>query len=56
MFNWFEDNEDQVTVGDVSCPTCENEECDFISTKKSSSFYDCKKCKTSRHVPDITFN
>ena len=28
------DNKVQETVGDVYCPTCRNEKCVFISTKK----------------------
>ena len=33
----------QETIGDVYCPTCRSEECVYISTKKTTSFYYCKK-------------
>ena len=35
----------QETVGDVYCPTCRNEKFVYISTNKTASLYDCKKCK-----------
>ena len=38
------------TIGDVHCPTCRNEKCVYISTNKTTSFYDCKKCKTCCNV------
>ena len=41
------------TFGDVYCPTCRNEKCVYISTNKTSSFYDCKKCKACCHVLNI---
>ena len=34
------------SIGDVYCPTCGNDKCVYLSTKKTSSFNDCKKCKT----------
>ena len=37
-------------IGDVYCPTCRNEKCVYLSTNKTTSFYDCKKCKTCCHV------
>ena len=49
------DNKVQETVGDVYCPTCRTEKCVFISTNKTTSFYDCKKCKSYSHVLDIPF-
>ena len=41
------------TIGDVYCPTCPK--CVFISTNKTTSFYDCKKCKACCHVLNIPF-
>ena len=38
-------NKVQKTIGDVYCPTCRNEKCVYIATKKMTSFYDCKKYK-----------
>ena len=49
------DNKAQETIGDVYCPTCRNEKCVYISTNKTTSFYDCKKCKTCCHVLNIPF-
>ena len=43
------------TIGDVYCPTCRNEKCVYISTNKTTSFYDCKKCKAGCHVLNIPF-
>ena len=43
------------TIGDVFCPTCRSEKCVYISTKKTASFYDCKKCKAYCHVLKIPF-
>ena len=43
------------TIGDVYCPTCRNEFCVYISTKKTTSFYDCKKCKACCHVLNTLF-
>ena len=43
------------TIGDVYCPTCRNEKCVYLSTKKMNSFYDCKKCKACCHVFNIPF-
>ena len=42
-------------IGDVYCPTCRNEKCVYISTNKTTSFYDCKKCKACCHVLKIPF-
>ena len=49
------DNKVQETNGDVYCLTCRNEKCVYISTIKTSSFYDCKKCKAYCHVLKIPF-
>ena len=49
------DNKIQETIGDVYCPTCRNEKCVYISTKKKTSFYDCKKCKVCCHLLNIPF-
>ena len=49
------DNKVRETIGDVYCPTCRIEKCVYISTNKTTSFYDCKKCKTCCHVLNIPF-
>ena len=49
------DNKVRETIGDVYCPTCKNEKCVYISTNKTTSFYDCKKCKASCNVLNIPF-
>ena len=43
------------TIEDVFCPTCRNEKCVYISTNKTASFYDFKKCKACCHVLNIHF-
>ena len=43
------------TIGDVYSPTCRNERCVSLSTNKTTSFYDCKKCKTCCHVLNFPF-
>ena len=43
------------TIGDVYCPTCRNEKYVYTSTNKTTSFYDCKKCKACCHVLNIPF-
>ena len=43
------------TIGDVYCPTCRNEKCVYLSTNRTTSFYDCKKCKDCCHVLNIPF-
>ena len=48
-----EDKIVQDTIGDVYCPTCRNEKCVYISTNKTTSFCDCKKCKACCHVLNI---
>ena len=47
------DNKVQETTGDVYCPTCRIEKCVYISTNKTTSFYDCNKCKACCHVLNI---
>ena len=42
-------------IGDVSWPTYRNEKCVYISTKKTTSFYVCKKCKACCNVLNIPF-
>ena len=49
------DNKVQETIGNVYCPTCRNEEWVYMSTNKTSSFYDCKKCKACCHVLNFAF-
>ena len=43
------------TIGDVYCPICRNEKCVYISTNKTTSFYDCKNWKTCCHVLNFPF-
>ena len=47
------DNKLQESIGFVYCPTCGIEKCVYISTNKTISFYDCKKCETCYHVLKI---
>ena len=49
------DNKVRETIGDVFCPTCRNEKRVYISTNKTTSLYDCKKCKVSFQVLNINF-
>ena len=49
------DNKVQETIGEVDCPTCRNEKCVYISTNKTTSFYECKKCKACCNVLNIPF-
>ena len=49
------DNKVKETFGDVFCPTCRNEKCVYISTNKTTSFCDCKKCKACCNVLKIPF-
>ena len=49
------DNKVRETIRDVYCPTCRNEKCVYISTKKTTGFYDCKNCKACCHVLIIPF-
>ena len=50
-----EDSNVQETIGDAYCPTWRNEKYVYISTNKTSSFYDCKKCKACSHVLNTPF-
>ena len=43
------------TIGVVYCPTCRNEKCVYLSSNKTTSFYDCEKCKACCHVLNIPF-
>ena len=52
---WCVDNKVRETIGDVYCPTCRNKKCVYISSNKTASFYDCKKCKACCHVLNIPF-
>ena len=49
------DDKVREAIGDVYCPTCRNEKCVYLSTNKTTSFYDCKKCKACCHVLKIPF-
>ena len=51
----FVDNKVRETIGDVHCPTCRNEKCVYISTSKTTSFYDCKKTKACCNVLNFPF-
>ena len=48
-------NKVQETIGDLYCPTCRNEKCVYISTNKTTSSYDCKKCKACCNVLNTPF-
>ena len=49
------DNKVRENIGDVYCPSCRNEKCVYISTNKTTSFYDRKKYKTCCKVLGFTF-
>ena len=49
------DSKVQDSIGVVCFPTCRSENSVYLSTNKTSSFYDCKKCKTCCHVWNISF-
>ena len=49
------DNKIQETIGDVYCPTCRDDKCVYILANKTTSFYDCKKCKACCSVLNIPF-
>ena len=51
----YMDSKVQETIGDVYCPTCREEKCVYISTKKTTNFYDSKKCKNCCHVLNVPF-
>ena len=43
------------TIRDEYCPTCKNEKCIYLSTNKTTSFYDYKKCRACCHVLNMPF-
>ena len=49
------DKKERETIGNVYCPTCRHEKCVYISTNKTTSSYDCKKCKACYNVLNIPF-
>ena len=49
------DNIVQEPIGDVYCPSCGTEKCVYISTNKTPSFYDRKKCKACCNILNIPF-
>ena len=49
------DNKVREAIGDVYCPTCRNKKCVYISTNKTTSFYDCINCKACCNVLNIPF-
>ena len=49
------DKKVQKAIADVYCPTCRNEKYVYISTKITTSFYDCKNCKSCCHVLNNPF-
>ena len=49
------DNKVREYIEDVFCPTCRNEKCVYNSTNKTTSFYDCKKCRACCNVLNIPF-
>ena len=49
------DNKVREIIADVYCPTCRNEKCVYLSNNKTTSFYDCKKCKARCNVLNIPF-
>ena len=49
------DNKVREIIGDVYCPKCRNEKCVYLSTKKTTSFYDCKKRKACCNVLNFPF-
>ena len=44
------DNKVRGSIAVVYCPTCRNEKCVYISTNKTTSFYDCEKCNACCNV------
>ena len=49
------DNKVQETIGDVYYPTCRNEKCVYISTNKTSCFYEGIIRNACSHVLNIPF-
>ena len=50
------DNNLRETIGDVYCPTCITEKCVYISTNKTTNFYDCQNLSACCHVLNSRFN
>ena len=48
------DNKVQLTIEVVYCSTCRIEKCFYISTKKTFTFNDCKKCEGCCQVLNVT--
>ena len=42
-------------IGYMYCPTCRNFKYVQVSAKRTSSFFDCKKCTASYHVLNFPF-
>ena len=49
------DNKVREAIEEKFCPKCRNEKCVYISTKKTTTFCDCKKCKACCNVSIISF-
>ena len=49
------DNKVREIIGDVYGRKCRNEKCPYISTKKITSFYYCKKCKACCNDLNVPF-
>ena len=49
------DNKVRETLREVHCRTCRNEKCVYNSTNKTTSFYDCKKCKACCNALKVPF-
>ena len=49
------DSKVQEIIGDGYCPSCRNENCVYLSTNKTSSFYRSRKCKACTHETNIPF-
>ena len=47
------DRKVQKTIGGAYCATCSKEKFVYISTNRTTSFCDCKKCKACCHVLNI---
>ena len=50
-----EDTKVRKTIGHVYCPISRNEKCVYISTNKTTSFYDCKKCRACCNDMNVPF-
>ena len=49
------DNKVRETISDVCCPTCRSEKCVYLSSNKTTSFYECEQCQACCHVSKIPF-